>query len=182
MGCRRQAGPRVGSAGLPAPSALGAARSLAHVSPTRLPCFPTSLTFPHGRCPRYFRQRGPHAQSLPPTLQPSGLLQREMSWRPRPAPLSSRPPPPGPGSQVRGVLYRLSWTRADPIRVAPPPPAAAGITARTPRRGRAGTAGSNCNTVMTSVKQQASWRLSPGYSRLSPGSSRRAPGAVLPDV
>lgn len=112
---------------------------------------------------------------FPSILQPSGLLQREMSWRPRPAPLSSRSPPHGPGSQVRGVLYGLSWTRADPIPVAPPSPAAAGKAARTPRRGGAGTAGSNCNTVMTSMKQQESCRL-------SPGSSRWELGTVLPDA
>lgn len=67
----------------------------------------------------------------------------------------------------------LDPSRSDPSGTPPPSLAAAGRGARRPRRGRAGTAGSDSNTVMTTVKQET-WRLSPGYSRLSPGSSHLA--------
>lgn len=134
--------------------------------PVLLSRFPTALTVPHGPYLPLFWRRGPHAQSLP--LQPSGLLQREMSWLPRPAPPSSRSPPHGLGDQVQGVLCRVNWTRADPVRVAPLWPAAAGNAAGTARRGGAGTAGSGRNTVMTRVQRQEGWNLSPTLFQAGP--------------
>lgn len=148
-------------------------------SPPLLPHFPdfsprsVSPLFQAARAPR------PVTSPSPPAFRvaPAG---NELAPPPRPSLLPAAPSRPREPGRRRPVPAELDPSGSDPS--GPPPPAAAGKTARTPRRGRAGTAGGNCNTVMTSVKQQESWRLSPGYFRLSPGSSRRAPGAVLPDV
>lgn len=63
---------------------------------------------------------GPTPSHFPSILQSSGLLQREMSWRPRPALPSSQPPPPPacpwpPGPGPRGpVSSKLDPSRSDP--------------------------------------------------------------------
>lgn len=121
MGCGRQVGPRVGSAGLPAPGALGAARSLAHVSPHPPPLLPHFPDFsPRSVSPLFQAARAPRPVTSPnpPAFRvaPAG---NELAPPPRPSLLPaapSRPREPGPR---RPVPAELDPSGSDPSGPSP---------------------------------------------------------------